>query len=75
MNFGLMIVVSVLRMVTAYDIGKAINPLALEGQIDGGTVQGLGYATMEELIHREGVVINPNLAGEIGHLVVRRSKQ
>jgi CO/xanthine dehydrogenase Mo-binding subunit len=54
--------VSVLRMVTAYDIGKAINPLSLGGQIDGGTVQGLGYATMEELIHREGVVINPNLA-------------
>jgi CO/xanthine dehydrogenase Mo-binding subunit len=54
--------VSVLRMVTAYDIGKAINPLSLEGQIEGGTVQGIGYATMEELIHRDGVVINPNLA-------------
>jgi CO/xanthine dehydrogenase Mo-binding subunit len=54
--------VSVLRMVTAYDVGKAINPLSLEGQIDGGTVQGLGYATMEKLIHRNGVVINPNLA-------------
>jgi CO/xanthine dehydrogenase Mo-binding subunit len=54
--------VSVLRMVTAYDIGKAINPLSLEGQIEGGTVQGLGYATMEELVHREGVVINSNLA-------------
>jgi CO/xanthine dehydrogenase Mo-binding subunit len=54
--------VSVVRMVTAYDVGKAINPLSVEGQIEGGTVQGLGYATMEELIHREGVVINPNLA-------------
>ncbi len=54
--------VKVLRMVTAYDVGKAINPLSLEGQIEGGTVQGLGYATMEELVHREGVVVNPNLA-------------
>jgi len=54
--------VRVLRMVTAYDVGKTINPLSLEGQIEGGTVQGVGYATMEELIHREGVVVNPNLA-------------
>jgi CO/xanthine dehydrogenase Mo-binding subunit len=54
--------VEILRMVTAYDVGKAINPLSLEGQIEGGTVQGLGYATMEELVHREGVVVNPNLA-------------
>jgi CO/xanthine dehydrogenase Mo-binding subunit len=54
--------VKVLRMVTAYDIGKAINPLSVEGQIEGGTVQGLGYATMEELKHNNGVVVNPNLA-------------
>jgi CO/xanthine dehydrogenase Mo-binding subunit len=54
--------VNVLRMVTAYDVGKAINPLSLEGQIEGGTVQGLGYAIMEELIHRDGVVLNPSLA-------------
>ena len=54
--------VKVLKMVTAYDIGKAINPLSLEGQIEGGTVQGLGYAIMEELVHKDGVVLNPNLA-------------
>jgi len=54
--------VQVLRMVTAYDVGKAINPLSLEGQIEGGTVQGLGYAIMEELVHKDGVVLNPNLA-------------
>jgi CO/xanthine dehydrogenase Mo-binding subunit len=52
----------VLKMVTAYDVGKAINPLSLEGQIEGGTVQGLGYAIMEELRHRDGFVVNPNLA-------------
>jgi len=54
--------VTILRMVTAYDIGKVINPLNLEGQIEGGTVQGIGYALMEELVHKDGVVVNPNLA-------------
>jgi CO/xanthine dehydrogenase Mo-binding subunit len=54
--------VQVLRMVTAYDVGKAINPLSLIGQIEGGTVQGLGYAIMEKLVHKDGVVVNPNLA-------------
>ncbi len=45
----------------AYDVGKAVNPAGVLGQIYGGTVQGLGYAMMEELIHREGSVVNPNL--------------
>lgn len=54
--------VQVLKMVTAYDVGKAINPISLEGQIEGGTVQGLGYGLMEELIHKEGFVVNPSLA-------------
>jgi CO/xanthine dehydrogenase Mo-binding subunit len=53
--------VQVLKMVTAYDVGKAINPISLEGQIEGGTIQGLGYALMEEMIHKDGVVVNPNL--------------
>ena len=34
---------------TAQDVGKAINPQAVEGQIEGGTAQGLGLALMEEL--------------------------
>lgn len=54
--------VDVKKMVTAYDVGKVINPLSLEGQIEGGTVQGLGYAVMEDLIHKDGIVVNPNLA-------------
>jgi len=54
--------VQVDRMVAAYDVGKAINPLSVEGQIEGGTIQGLGYALMEEMIHTEGNVLNPNLA-------------
>ena len=54
--------VQVLKMVNAYDVGKVINPISLEGQIEGGTIQGLGYAIMEEMIHKNGVVVNPNLA-------------
>jgi len=46
---------------TAYDVGKAVNPGGVLGQIYGGTVQGLGYAMMEELLHKDGVVVNPNL--------------
>ncbi len=46
----------------AYDVGKAINPAGVMGQIEGGTVQGLGYAMMEELVHVNGRVMNPSLA-------------
>jgi len=46
---------------TAYDVGKAVNPGGVLGQIYGGTVQGLGYAMMEELLHKDGVVVNPSL--------------
>ncbi len=41
--------VKVLKLVSAYDCGKAINPLMAEGQIDGGSAMGLGSALMEEL--------------------------
>ena len=45
----------------AYDVGRAVNPAGVLGQIYGGTVQGLGYAMMEELLHKDGAVVNPNL--------------
>jgi CO/xanthine dehydrogenase Mo-binding subunit len=51
----------VLGIHAAYDVGKAVNPGGVLGQIYGGTVQGLGYARMEELVQKEGVVINPSL--------------
>ncbi|MHB0886320.1 MAG: xanthine dehydrogenase family protein molybdopterin-binding subunit [Bacillota bacterium] len=43
----------VLRMVAAQDVGKAINPLMIEGQVGGGLHMGLGYAIMEEFKLRE----------------------
>jgi CO/xanthine dehydrogenase Mo-binding subunit len=51
----------VLGVHAAYDVGKAVNPGGVLGQIYGGTVQGLGYAMMEELLHKDGLVVNPNL--------------
>lgn len=52
--------VRVLRLVCANDVGRAINPMAVEGQIEGGAQMGLGYALTEELIVKEGRVLNPD---------------
>lgn len=52
--------VRVLRLACANDVGRAINPMAVEGQIEGGAQMGLGYALTEELIVKEGKVQNPN---------------
>jgi CO/xanthine dehydrogenase Mo-binding subunit len=48
----------VLHFVTAHDTGTLINPIGAEGQIEGGLVQGLGFATMEELRIVDGQVAN-----------------
>jgi CO/xanthine dehydrogenase Mo-binding subunit len=42
----------------AQDIGKAVNPQQVEGQIEGGTAQGLGLALMEEIQTRDGLITN-----------------
>jgi xanthine dehydrogenase molybdenum-binding subunit len=52
--------VKVLRLVCANDVGKAINPMAVEGQIEGGAQMGLGYALTEELLIENGKVLNPD---------------
>jgi xanthine dehydrogenase molybdenum-binding subunit len=49
-----------LRIVAAHDIGRAINPMGVEGQIEGGIHMGLGYALTEEVLVKEGRVGNPN---------------
>ncbi|MFQ5914197.1 MAG: xanthine dehydrogenase family protein molybdopterin-binding subunit [Nitrospinota bacterium] len=53
----------VLKLVCAHDAGTAVNPLELEGQIQGGSLQGVGYGTMEEIFCRDGRVENPDFAG------------
>jgi CO/xanthine dehydrogenase Mo-binding subunit len=53
--------VKVIQMVSAYDVGKAINPTTLEGQIEGGIAMGLGYALMEEIVLKDGMIQNLTL--------------
>ncbi len=53
--------VDIEHYVAAFAGGQAINPRALEGQIEGGVAMGLGYALMEEVVVREGVIQNTNL--------------
>ena len=48
--------VRVHRFVTVHDVGTVLNPLSHQGQIEGGVVQGLGYALMEEMVHEDGRV-------------------
>ncbi|HEX6387318.1 MAG TPA: xanthine dehydrogenase family protein molybdopterin-binding subunit [Anaerolineae bacterium] len=52
--------VRVLRLACANDVGRAINPMAVEGQIEGGAQMGLGYALTEELLVQDGKVLNPD---------------
>ncbi|MGH7825981.1 MAG: xanthine dehydrogenase family protein molybdopterin-binding subunit [Candidatus Binatia bacterium] len=52
--------VKVLKIVSAHDTGKALNPLAVKGQIVGGAVMGLGYAMHEGIQFDDGHVINPS---------------
>jgi CO/xanthine dehydrogenase Mo-binding subunit len=47
--------VTLLKYVAAHDVGRAINPQSVEGQIQGGAVQGLGYGMMEEVLLDEGI--------------------
>ncbi|MGM0440999.1 MAG: xanthine dehydrogenase family protein molybdopterin-binding subunit [Elusimicrobiota bacterium] len=55
--------VDVTKFVAAHDIGKAIHPPSAEGQIQGGTVQAIGYALQEKLVLEEGIIQNPSFTG------------
>ena len=52
--------VKVVEMACAQDVGKAINPQAVVGQIVGGSAQGMGLAVMEEIVVSDGVIRNPS---------------
>jgi len=56
-------IVKVLRIVAAHDAGRIINPTLAESQLEGGILQGMGYALTEERIldRRSGMVMNPSL--------------
>ena len=52
--------VKVVRIDTAQDVGRVLNPLSVQGQIEGGIAQGVGLAVMEELILDGGRIRNPS---------------
>jgi CO/xanthine dehydrogenase Mo-binding subunit len=57
--------VSVTKITTAQDIGRAINPVLAAGQIEGGTLQAVGYGLFEELVRDRGRVVNDRLTNYI----------
>lgn len=57
--------VTVERCVHAVDVGKAINPRIVQGQIEGGTLQALGWALWESVIYKEGRVLNQRMTNSI----------
>lgn len=52
--------IQIVNMASAFDCGNVINPVGAEGQVEGGTIQGIGYATTEKLIWEKGRTLNPN---------------
>ncbi len=60
--------VRVVRMTAAHDVGRAINPLLVEGQVEGGVAQGLGMALMEEYIPGKTENLHDYLIPSIGDM-------
>jgi nicotinate dehydrogenase medium molybdopterin subunit len=54
--------VEVLRITASHDCGTPINPMLVEGQVQGGVAMGIGFALTEEILFSEGVQNNPSLA-------------
>lgn len=54
-------VVHVLKVVSVHDVGRAINPQNIIGQVEGGVAQGVGFALYEEMLTGRGAVLNGNL--------------
>jgi len=54
--------VRVLRVISANDVGRAINPLGLLGQVEGGVVMGVGHALLENFITKDGYVVTDRMA-------------
>ncbi len=53
--------IKLLKYVSLADVGKAINPVLCEGQDEGGVMNAIGHSLLEEMIYRDGQLLNPNL--------------
>jgi CO/xanthine dehydrogenase Mo-binding subunit len=60
--------VQVLKITAAHDVGRAINPTLVEGQIEGGAAQGLGFALMEEFFPGQGENLHDYLIPSAGDI-------
>lgn len=60
--------VKVLKITAAHDVGRAINPTLVEGQIEGGAAQGLGHALMEEFFPGKGENLHDYLIPSVGDM-------
>jgi CO/xanthine dehydrogenase Mo-binding subunit len=59
-------VTGLVRVVNAYvsqDVGRVLNPVGLQGQIEGGLATGIGYGLTEEMIYEKGILKNPDFHG------------
>jgi CO/xanthine dehydrogenase Mo-binding subunit len=54
--------ISIMNVVSADDVGKAVNPIQVQGQIEGGVVQAAGYAILENFINKDGYVQTQHLS-------------
>ena len=55
--------IEVVGMWASHDVGKAISPMGVHQQIDGGVYMGLGFCLMEEIVQKEGRMHNPDMHG------------
>ena len=54
--------VRVIQVISANDVGRAINPLGLQGQVEGGVVMGVGHALLENFITKDGYVVTDRMS-------------
>jgi CO/xanthine dehydrogenase Mo-binding subunit len=54
--------VQVLKLIACFDVGRAINPASVEGQLEGGAIYGMGYGLMEEVVMEKGVTMTPSFS-------------
>lgn len=55
-------IIRLLEVISVNDVGRAVNPLNVQGQIEGGVVQAAGYTILENFIQRDGFVLTPFLS-------------
>jgi CO/xanthine dehydrogenase Mo-binding subunit len=54
--------VEILKVICSDDVGKAVNPVQAQGQIEGAVVQAAGYAILENFVQKDGKVLTPHLS-------------